>query len=94
MPLLEIGDRIEDLRFSSLWSNGETFDARDASRTLVTVKEKLKAVYDALFVTVYTGTIYDTKIGSMTFDTQTKEALIRAAGLLSDFTRLDADSKE
>ena len=90
-PMLEVAERVKFLGFGELLGRTETFDADDESRIHVTIEEKMKDVYDAVFVTVYTGTHYHTEIGGMTFDARTKDVLLRTVGLLSQFTSFDED---
>ena len=88
-PMLEIAEAVNLLGFNELLERTETFNEDDPSRTLVTIEEKMKAVYDAVFVTSYTNAKYNTIIGNMKFDAQNKTTLLRVAGLLSQFTSLD-----
>lgn len=87
-PLIEILGNIKWIHFDILLNENETFDQNSVNKTYVTLTEKLNAVYEAVFVTSYTGTCYSTSIGDMEFDHRTKEVLIRTAGLLSQFTNL------
>ena len=93
-PLIEIAVQAKDiLGFSELLNRDETFDESDAGKTLVTLEDKLRIVYEAIFVTAYTETsrFYNKTVGDMEFNAQTKSALIRISGLLSEFTKLDVD---
>lgn len=92
-PLIEIITQAKELGFSELLNTDETFDPGDSSKTLVTLEDKLKALYDAIFVTTY-GSFnrhHNTLIGKMEFGANTKDKLIRVTGLLSEFTKLDIE---
>lgn len=90
-PLVEIANALKIRIFDELLDRNETYDAQATDRTVVTLEDKLKAVYDALFVTTYGGEIYSVKIGEMQFNTSTKDTLLRITGLLSRYTKLDVD---
>ena len=90
-PLIEISEHVKTLGFNKFLNGNETFDDNDSGLKHVTLEEKLKAVYDAIFVTSYSGTNYHTMIGSLEFNESTKNTLIRTTGLLSEFTNLDVD---
>lgn len=57
-PLLEIAQNFSFRGFEELLSQSKTYDERDSQKTLVKLEDKLKNVYDALFVTVYNDTVY------------------------------------
>lgn len=86
-PLKEIADKgmVYGL-FDELLALDETFDPKDTQSKCVSLDDKLRAVYDAIFVTEYEGNNYHTVIGSYEFNAQTKETLLRTAGLLSQYT--------
>lgn len=88
-PLLEVASYLEEYYFGKLLSNGETFDKTSEDKTSVTVEEKLKQAYDAIFVKEYTGNIYRTIIGECEFNGSTKEEILRTASLLSNYTDFD-----
>ena len=92
LPLVEIITQVKELGFSELLNGDETFDPSDSSKKLVTLEDKLKALYDAIFVTTYSASCrHHTLIGKMEFGANTKETLIRVTGLLSEFTKLDVE---
>ena len=88
--MLEIAERINSYGFRELLGRTETFDD-DESRIHVTIEEKMKDVYDAVFVTDYSRAPYNTMIGKMEFNARTKSVLLRTVGLLSQFTSFDQD---
>ena len=69
----------------------ETYSNAAATQTLVTIEDKLKEVYEAIFVTKYRPEKYYTDIGDMRFNEKTKEFLLRTCGLLSEYTHVDID---
>ena len=89
-PMLEVAERINSYGFRELLGRTETFDD-DESRTHVTIEEKMKDVYNAVFVTDYSRPPYNTMIGKMEFNARTKDVLLRTVGLLSQFTSFDED---
>lgn len=91
-PLIEITHRVcETLSFGELLAAGETFDADDTQREFVALEERMNDVYSAIFATNYSGERYRTIIGKLEFSAATKDTLIRTAGLLSQFAKLDVD---
>lgn len=90
-PLIEIAQNFTFRVFDELLSNNETYSEDDLQKTFVKLEDKLKSVYDALFVTVYNETVYHTKIGKYSFDKRTKDLLLRVTGLLSKYTNPNLD---
>ncbi len=90
-PLIEIANELKIRMFDELLNRNETYDEQATDMTVVTLEDKLKAVYDALFVTTYGGEIYSVNIGKMQFNASTKDTLLRTTGLLSRYTKLDMD---
>ena len=76
-----------------LLEQNESFDptSDDQNTQTVTVKEKLDQVYDALFNTEYSGSIYHVNIGQCSFTANTAEELLRASSLLSQYTDLEVE---
>lgn len=89
--LVEIAENVKFLGFMELLNQNETYDQDDADKVCVTLADKIRDVYNAIFVTSYTGPNYRTMIGSLKFDARTKNALIRTTSLLSQNTNLDTD---
>lgn len=87
-PLLEISGALSPRFFTDLLNRGETFDATDSSETVVSIDDKLKAVYEAIFSNTYNQQNCYTKIGEMRFSDGTKETLRRIDSLLSQYTNV------
>lgn len=90
-PLLEVFDRLHDCFFDELLNRNETFGTSCEGKKLVSLEEKIKELYNAIFVKKYTGTEFRTSIGKYIFDKDTKEKLFRVAGLFSKYTDLEDD---
>lgn len=90
-PLVEIAKAQKMQIFGELLNQNETYDVQEANLIVVTLEDKLKAVYEALFVTTYGKEIDSIKIGEMQFDKSIKDTLLRTTGLLSQYTKLDMD---
>lgn len=92
-PLIEISGLVSIHAFGRLLDQDETYFEKDTQqgKKLVTVKSKLKLVYEALFKTDYGREIRSISIGNLEFSERTKETLLRAASLLSQYTRLDGN---
>lgn len=90
-PLIEIANALRMRLFDELLNRDETYDKQSTTQTVVTLEEKLKAVYDALFATTYGGEIYCVQIGQMQFEANTRDTILRTAGLLSRYTKVDVD---
>ena len=90
-PLNKVSDIVQVEFFKDLLNRKETYDELDTTHTVVTVAEKLKEVYNALFATNYGIKNYYIDIGNMRFQEKTKELLLRTSGLLSQYTNLDID---
>lgn len=92
-PLVEIASYLKFKSIDDLLEKNESYDREDENRdmVIVTLDEKLKAVYDALFVTNYSGNNYQTKVGKYTFDNNTKKRIIRTISLLSNYTNMGVE---
>lgn len=90
-PLLAFADNDMFHRFRGLLTNKETFDPEDNTKTIVTMVDKLKQVYDALFNTDYDGILYNIHIGEYEFRKNTKEQLLRVVSLLSKYTDFEIE---
>lgn len=72
---------------SLLLKNNETFDeATQQDKVSVKLVDKLNAVYEALFAHDYSNGTYEKIIGDLQFSQKTRNDLIRAVSLLSDFS--------
>lgn len=91
LPLLEASGYLLIGFFADLLGNDENFEAipQRPEIKVVTVEQKLKAVYEALFVTDYTIDWNPRYIGKTRFDNSTKKVVLEVAGLLSAYARFD-----
>ena len=89
-PLLEIIKTIPYFNTRSFLSAHETFEKAESKEKLVTLDEKIRDVYNALFVTVYDPHHYRVNIGEYSFCEQTKAKLLQVTGLLSKYTTPNA----
>ena len=69
----------------NMLSSDESFIEMDNKR-VVTKEEKLRELYNAIFVDEYTGNAYCKSIGKYQFDAKSKEFVKRVASMLSQFT--------
>lgn len=90
-PLEEIANALDLEFFNNLLTDDETYDDKDTCKVQVTLRDKLKAVYNALFVIDYGAETYRTQIGKMQFSAKSKDILIGTTGLLSQFSNLNDD---
>lgn len=85
-PLIDIlatGD-LGSYILNSLLNSDETYK-EEVEKKLVTKEEKLKKLYDAIFVKQYSGANYKEDIGIYSFDSTSKEFAIKAVSMLSPF---------
>ena len=88
-PLLEIaGNQFLEL-FRQLLNEGETYDEGTSSLITVTVEDKLKEVYRAIFIEKYQENPRYLSIGSYRFDEATKKNLLRIDGLFSIYAQFN-----
>lgn len=87
-PLMEVFNNIEDGFFNELLNSNETFGTPDEKQTKISLEEKIKELYDVIFIKQYTRTDYRTYVGKYIFSKDTKEMLLKVAGLLSKYTDL------
>ncbi len=88
-PMFIAVDFLKNRFFSRLLSDSETYDKNDAQKTLVTIQDKLEAVYNALFVTNFEVGMYRVSIGTCTFESGIREKLLKAASLLSNYSNYE-----
>lgn len=76
----------------SLLANNETYDEEKQTEhiKLVKLKDKLDALYDALFIRQYTSRAYEVRIGQMSFGSESRATLLRAVSALSQFADFEA----
>lgn len=92
IPLIEVADKVKAYQmFDELLGRNETYKNDDSQKTHVTVTDKLKAVYKAIFGTQYNGSVYQTNVGSFVFNASTKCTLLRIVGLLSKYANTELD---
>lgn len=85
-PMLEIASNVYAVTFSSLLAMNEIFEHPRADQRQVTREDKLSRVYEAIFNHNYNNFDYQVTIGDCTFTKDTKNTLLRVAGLFSDYT--------
>lgn len=93
-PLIAIANRLDKSCFKHLLSTQEGFEEENINNRPVTVEEKMKEVYEAIFVKNYTVDDYQTTIGNYAFNKNTKEMILRTSSLLSVYTSFDFDDEE
>lgn len=90
-PLIEVMSRFRDNNFNNLLNRNETFCEQESDKTPVTLENKLIQIYDALFVTAYSGRHYETMIGNCSFSNETRELLLRTISMLSQYKSFEID---
>lgn len=84
-PLLSVASALDIRFYQQLLEFNQTYDQADTTKIVVTLGDKLKAVYDALFVTPYGIDTSSVTVGNLTFVEHTKSELLHVSGLLSRF---------
>lgn len=90
-PMLTVTNYLSEDFFGGLLSRTETYDEKEKEKALVSIPNKLKEVYNALFVSQFTRNAYEINIGNYTFSKKTKETILKAASLLSNYSNYDID---
>lgn len=90
-PLMEVFNNIEDGYFNELLNSNETFGTPDEKQTKISLEEKIKELYDVIFIKQYTRTDCRTYVWEYIFSEGTKEMLLKVAGVLSKYTDLSDD---
>ncbi len=85
-PLGEIIGYFNPDWFIELLSSNESFETSNDGTTVVSLEEKIKQVYTAVFNTNYDNNNYKTNIGEYSFAKGLKEELIKVSGLMSKYT--------
>lgn len=88
-PLVEISSNEFSGIFQSLLNNGETFNEGKSSAKTVTIEDKLKEVYHAIFIERYQENPRFVDIGRCRFDESTKKDLLRIDGLFSIYAKIN-----
>ena len=60
-------------------------------KKLITVEEKIEEIYNALFVTQYSGLIQSVTLGEYQFTEDTKNSLMRTVSLFSNYANHFSD---
>ena len=89
-PLLEFKECFNFGYFTRYaFRHNETLkDTNNARETLVTIDERIKEVYNAIFVEEYEDKL-NLKVGDMLFDKKTKDSVMSIAGLMSKSISFD-----
>jgi len=87
-PLLDFAN-VKLHMFDGLLNSDEDYEPVNENVKKVTVEEKLKQVYEAIFNTDYSSTIRHKSIGEYTFDEDNKNMLIRVTGLFSEYNSFE-----
>lgn len=85
-PLMDIykdSDKGEWL-VARLLNRNESFEEEEG-KSVVTIEQKLQELYDAIFVTEYTNSVYHTMIGEYEFDDNSKRFVRNVESMLSDY---------
>lgn len=81
-PMLILKDALRARAFKDMLSSGESFSENPiAGSTIVTVDEKLKCLYEAIFGKDLSAT----KIGILHLDENLKDSILRLVSMLSSF---------
>lgn len=90
-PLVEIlnNSDIGDSIYKNLLNHNETYLNNLSDKNTVLKEDKLKSIYEAIFVCKYQGAEYEKEIGKYTFNKSTKLEIERAVGLLSEYADFD-----
>lgn len=73
--------------FSNMLNLNETYNAdnTEGKKKVVSLSDKLNEIYNALFVHRYTSNDCEKRVGTLSFSINTKEQLMRAVSMLSDY---------
>ena len=88
-PLLELAEVLGMRYFEKLLARDETFNEEEGSKTVVKLETKLQDVYEAIFGTSYTESVYSKTVGELSFNDRTKAGLLRIVGLTSRYNKID-----
>lgn len=89
-PLLDFKD-VDLSIFKELLNDNESYGPSPYSVYEVSIEEKLKQVYEALFKTSFEGEKRYITIGKYTFDKDTADTLNRIIGLFSEYSSFDIE---
>ena len=85
-PLISVAKRVDIQLFSCLRENGESFDPNAKQFKYVKLEERLKRMYDVIFGDVLWIETPYVQIGNISFEKGIKEEVLRAAGLLTEYS--------
>ena len=84
--VLNVLNNLDTYFFDELLEDNETYNTEDTDKIIVTISDKLKAVYDILFVKNFGRCIHEIKIGKYTFEEDNRLELQKAVSLLSEYS--------
>lgn len=90
-PLLEVFNYLGNDYFIEMLSDNETYGTPREGQTQIQLEEKIKELYNVIFVKQYTEAEYRISIGKYRFTKDTKEILLKVTGLLSKYIDLEVD---
>lgn len=90
-PLISISQFISCWYFGILLQNNETYENPDEKQTRVLLEQKIKEVYNAVFIKEYTESERRVVVGKCAFVKETKELLLSISGLLSKYAEWEED---
>ena len=85
-PLISVVKRVGVQAFSCLLKNGESFDPDAQQFKYVKLEERLEQLYDVVFGNVLVREMAYVEIGRLEFREGIKEEILRAAGMLTDYS--------
>lgn len=85
-PLMEVykDSEVGEWLSERLLNRDETYEVVEGVK-LVTVEQKIQELYDAIFVTEYTGRVYHTVLGNCEFNSGSKDFVETVASMLSEY---------
>ena len=90
-PLIDVVRRLQHHHFDDLLSSRETFNVNEEGKTFITIDEKMKEIYNALFLEPPGTNTYCITIGNYEFGAGVRELLLRTESLLSRYSNMNVD---
>lgn len=90
-PLIDVVRRLQNHYFDDLLSSRETFNENEEGKTFITIDEKMKEIYNALFHESPSTYNNCKTIGKYEFGDGARGLLLRTESLLSDFSNINID---
>ncbi len=90
-PLLDFKDCFGKDFFAAFFDKNEVYEQPVDGKKLITVEEKIEEIYNALFVTQYSGLIQSVTLGEYQFTEDTKNSLMRTVSLFSNYANHFSD---